>query len=214
MLSIRFLRSGKKNQPFFRIVVVDSRKSSTGGRFLEILGFYNPLTKERKANEERIKYWLSVGAKPSDTVHNLLIKEGLIKEDKIAVHSTKKSKKNAEKEAKKAKEAPKEAVGQVPVGEEPVKQESTPVPESVGSELAAKEKPPATEEQKPEAPVDSEPVSEEVQKEEPVNPEEIKEEQSEIETTSPEEEKEETKEEIVKEEDKTEEKKEAEGQPQ
>ena len=93
MLSIRFFRTGKKNQPFFKIVVTDRRNAPRGGRFLETVGFYNPITKEKQIKKERIEYWISVGAQPSDTVHNLLIKEGVLTGDKIAVH--KKSKKEA-----------------------------------------------------------------------------------------------------------------------
>ena len=94
MLVIRFFRIGKKNQPCFKIVVTDKRKPPRGGIFLEEVGFYNPLTKERILNKERIKYWLSIGACPSATVYNLLIKEGVIKGKKKAVH---KEKKGAEK---------------------------------------------------------------------------------------------------------------------
>ncbi|MCK4520523.1 30S ribosomal protein S16 [Candidatus Parcubacteria bacterium] len=105
MLVIRFLRTGKKNQAFFRIVVTDKRNPPKAGRFLEILGFYNPLTKEKKIKTERIQHWISNGAKPSDRVHNLLISEGVIKGKKIAVHSTtKKKKKEGEKPEKKPKE--------------------------------------------------------------------------------------------------------------
>ena len=100
MLVIRFLRVGKKNQPFFRIVVTDKKNPPRGGRFLEILGFFNPLTKEKKLKEERIKYWLGVGAQPSARVHNLLIQEKIIEGKKIDVH--KKAKKvKKEKEPKK-----------------------------------------------------------------------------------------------------------------
>lgn len=95
MLVIRFLRTGKRNQPFFRIVVTDKKNPPRGGRFLEILGFFNPLTKEKKIRVERVNYWLSVGAQTSDRVHNLLIKEGIIKGKKKPVH--KKSKKKEEK---------------------------------------------------------------------------------------------------------------------
>ncbi len=104
MLVIRFLRRGKKNQPFFRIVVTDKRNPPQGGRFLEILGFYNPLTKEKKVKTERVKYWLSVGAQPSDTVYNLLISEGVIKGKKLPVHS--KAKKGKEGSASDSVSAP------------------------------------------------------------------------------------------------------------
>jgi small subunit ribosomal protein S16 len=91
MLMIRLLRVGKKNQPLFKIVVTEKKQSPRGGRFVEQVGFYNPFKKERKIINDRIKYWLSVGAKLSDTVHNLLIQEKIIEGKKIAVH--KKSKK-------------------------------------------------------------------------------------------------------------------------
>jgi len=100
MLTIRLLRKGKKNQPSFRIVVVDKKKSVKSGLYTEDIGFLNPLTKERKINIERAKYWLSVGAKPSSTVYNLFVNEKIIEGKKIPVH--KKSKKQEEsKEVKK-----------------------------------------------------------------------------------------------------------------
>ena len=92
MLAIRFLRIGKKHQPSYKIVVIDKRRSPKSSKFIEQLGFYNPLTKEKGINKERIQYWLSQGAQPSDTVHNLLVKEGLIEGKKISVHSRKQKK--------------------------------------------------------------------------------------------------------------------------
>lgn len=94
MLVIRFIRVGKKNQPSFKIVVADKRRSSKSSRFVEEVGFYNPLTKKRILKKERVQYWISNGAKPSPTVYNLLIKDGIMEGKKIAVH--KKSKKPAE----------------------------------------------------------------------------------------------------------------------
>ncbi len=90
MLRIRFQRIGKKNQPFFRLVVVDKNSPPQGGRF-EKLGWLNPLTKERKLEAERVKYWLSVGAQPTDRVYNWLIDEGILSGKKKAVHARKKS---------------------------------------------------------------------------------------------------------------------------
>jgi small subunit ribosomal protein S16 len=92
MLTIRFLRQGKKHQPFFKIVVTDKRRSPKSGKFIEEVGFYNPITKEKGFKRERIKYWLSQGVDTSDSVHNLLVKEGIIQGKKIPVHSTKKKK--------------------------------------------------------------------------------------------------------------------------
>jgi small subunit ribosomal protein S16 len=102
MLVIRLFRVGKKNQPVFKIVVTDKRRPPRGGRFLEQVGFYNPLTKEKNINKERIKYWMSVGAKPSATVYNLLIQEKVVKGKKISVH--KKAKKKEEKIEEKTEE--------------------------------------------------------------------------------------------------------------
>ena len=75
-LKIRLSRGGAKKQPFYRIVVADSR-SPRDGRFIERLGTYNPMVAKDSENritlkEERIKYWLSQGAKPSDRVARFL----------------------------------------------------------------------------------------------------------------------------------------------
>src|SRR4030042_5631553 len=87
MMVIRLFRIGKKNQPSFKLVITDKRSSSTGGRFVEEVGFYNPLTKEKVLKQDRIKYWLSVGAQPSPTILNLLISEKILEgKKKIDVH--------------------------------------------------------------------------------------------------------------------------------
>lgn len=112
MLKIRLQRTGKKNQPFFRIVVTDKNNPPRGGRAVEILGFFNPKTKEKKINSERAKYWLSVGAQASDRVHNMLVGEGIIKAEKKPVHAKPKKKEEAEtteqKETPKPEEKPEE----------------------------------------------------------------------------------------------------------
>ena len=79
MLRIRLRRTGKKKQPQYRLVVADQR-APRDGKFVEIVGHYNPRSNPKAlvVKEERIKYWLSVGAQPSETVHRLLHKEGLI----------------------------------------------------------------------------------------------------------------------------------------
>ncbi len=91
MLVIRLRRRGKKNQPFFNVIVIDKRKSAKGGRAVEILGFVNPLTKRRSLKAERAQYWLSKGAKPSDTIHNLFVEEKIIDAKKIHVARVKKT---------------------------------------------------------------------------------------------------------------------------
>ncbi len=79
MVKIRMKRMGMKKEPFYRIIVIDSR-SARDGRAIEELGYYNPITEpsELKVNAERAKYWLGVGAQPSDTVRGLLKKSGVI----------------------------------------------------------------------------------------------------------------------------------------
>ena len=74
---IRLQRHGRKKRPFYRVVVADSR-SSRDGRFIEKIGYYNPISEpaEISINEERALYWLKVGAKPSDTAKSLLRKTG------------------------------------------------------------------------------------------------------------------------------------------
>jgi small subunit ribosomal protein S16 len=73
MLAIRLRRAGSKNRPFFRVVVTES-KSARDGRFVEVLGHYNPRTKPETVdvNRERLAHWLRVGARPSDTVRTLV----------------------------------------------------------------------------------------------------------------------------------------------
>jgi len=77
--TIRLKRVGKKNQPGYRIVVIDRRKDSRGD-YLESLGNYNNRMRPKvlQINEERAKYWLKVGAQPSDTVKGLFRQKGII----------------------------------------------------------------------------------------------------------------------------------------
>ena len=73
MVKLRLARMGRKKRPFYRVVAADS-KSPRDGKFIEILGTYNPMTKPSTVNlkRERIEYWIGVGAQPSDTVKRLL----------------------------------------------------------------------------------------------------------------------------------------------
>jgi small subunit ribosomal protein S16 len=73
MLAIRLRRAGSKNRPFYRVVVTESR-SAREGRFVEVLGSYNPRTKPETLNidRDRLTHWLKAGAKPSDTVRTLV----------------------------------------------------------------------------------------------------------------------------------------------
>ncbi|AFM22153.1 MAG TPA: 30S ribosomal protein S16 [Acetomicrobium flavidum] len=78
VVRIRLARHGRKKRPFYRLVVADSR-SPRDGKFIEMIGSYNPLTDpaEVKVDEERAIYWLKVGAQPSDTARSLLRKAGV-----------------------------------------------------------------------------------------------------------------------------------------
>ena len=85
MLKIRLQRIGRINMPSFRIIVAEHTRGPKTGNIVEKVGTYNPKTKERKLEAARIKYWLSVGAKASGTVHNMLISEGVITGKKMNV---------------------------------------------------------------------------------------------------------------------------------
>ena len=78
-VKIRLRRMGQKKAPFYRIIVADSR-SPRDGRFIEEIGYYNPLTDpaEIKIDEEAAKKWIGNGAQPTDTVRDLLKKQGII----------------------------------------------------------------------------------------------------------------------------------------
>lgn len=80
-VKIRLARHGAKKRPFYRIVVAES-ESPRDGRFLEIVGTYNPLQDPAAVTlkNDRVKYWMDQGALPTDTVKNLLKKETIAKE--------------------------------------------------------------------------------------------------------------------------------------
>lgn len=152
MVSMRLIRMGRTKAPTYRLVVQDKRRAP-GARFLEILGHYNPRSKEKALvfKQDRVEYWLSVGAQPSDTVHNLLIREGVIKSDKKkpSVHVTKKRKAKMDEKKAEAESAQKEA-------EEAAKAEAEETPAEAPAEEAKEEAPAesAAEETKEEAPAE------------------------------------------------------------
>lgn len=97
MLKIRMQRTGRNKAASYRIVVVEHTSSPTSGKYVEKVGTYTPgVKKARVINAERVTYWMSVGAKPSDTVHNMLVSEGIIKAPKINVLPKNKNKKKPE----------------------------------------------------------------------------------------------------------------------
>jgi small subunit ribosomal protein S16 len=126
MLKIRLQRTGRKNDPSFRAVCVDSRKGPKAGKHTELLGSYDPKQNRIAIKGERVKYWISNGAQVSDTMHNLLVKEGIIKGKKIHVAKEKKKeeakaevKTDLSAEASAEAEAPKEVSNEVKLRQKP-----------------------------------------------------------------------------------------------
>jgi len=143
MLVIRLSRTGKKKQPTYRVVVQEKQRDPWGTS-VEIVGNYNPLTSPSTLNlkEDRIKHWLSVGAQPSDTMHNLLIDAGLIEGKKV--RATTHDKKEPAPAEEKAKEAPTE--------DKPA--EEAPAPEPKAEEAPTEEEPKAEEPKEEEKPAE------------------------------------------------------------
>lgn len=106
MLKIRLERVGRVHEPSFRLVLTESKNSTKTGRFKEILGSYDPRKSTDSLKAERIKYWLSQGASPTPTVHNLLVRHKVIIAKKIHVAG---ASKNEEKEVSKADAKEKDA---------------------------------------------------------------------------------------------------------
>ncbi|MES2931054.1 MAG: 30S ribosomal protein S16 [Patescibacteria group bacterium] len=101
MLKIRLQRTGRKNDPSFRVLLTDSKNSAKSGKFKEILGSYNLKSGEILFKKERVAHWIKNGAQVSETVHNFLVAQKLIEGKKKNVLS-KKSPTKARKELKKA----------------------------------------------------------------------------------------------------------------
>lgn len=153
MLKIRLSRVGKKSQPSFR-VVVQEHTSAVKGKFIEELGHYRPVTKDKGfvLNLERVNYWLSKGAQPSDSMAVLLKKENVPGMEKyIAPRDKQKKSKNPEekdKAAAPAVQAQPAKTEEVPAAtpepeakpEEPVKPEEAPAPATPEQPAQSEEK--------------------------------------------------------------------------
>ena len=89
MVKIRLRRTGKTKQPSYRVVVADSR-SPRDGKFIEIIGHYNPIRQPKilEINADRARYWLGVGAQPTDTVVTLLKRVSVLDEQGKVVPAT------------------------------------------------------------------------------------------------------------------------------
>jgi small subunit ribosomal protein S16 len=84
MLSIKLQRIGRKHQPSYRLVVAEAR-SKMAAPPVEDLGSYHPVSKATAFKKDRIAYWLGIGAQPTTSAHNLLVKQGVVKGKAIAV---------------------------------------------------------------------------------------------------------------------------------
>ena len=150
-LRIRLSRGGAKKRPYYRIVVADSRKARDG-RYIERLGTYNPMVAKDhpdrlNTDDERIKYWLGVGALPSNRVARFLSDKGLV--DKPAIPEQTKQhlpraktlerQKEAEEKAKAAAEAPAEEAKAEEAPAVKAKAEEAPAEEAKAEEAPAEE---------------------------------------------------------------------------
>tara|TARA_B100002052_G_scaffold246897_1_gene233133 strand:- start:238 stop:741 length:504 start_codon:yes stop_codon:yes gene_type:complete len=135
MLTIRLARSGAKKRPFYHVSVADSRMPRDG-RFVERVGYYNPIASGQEVrlelDLERIDYWIGQGAQPSDRVLNLL------KQNKETPEQT--EKRLAAKEVKRQKKLAKKLAEKEPVAEEAAAEEA-PAEEAAAEEAAAEEAP-------------------------------------------------------------------------
>lgn len=109
MLKIRLQRIGKKNQAYFRLVVLEHTVKPKG-RYLELLGSYDPHKNIINAKKDRIEYWISKGAKLSPTANNLLVDRNILAGKKVLAWKPKK--KDQKNEPAPAKEKPKETEAQ------------------------------------------------------------------------------------------------------
>ena len=85
MLKIRLQRTGRKNDPHFRLIVTESARKPKTTQFTEIIGTYDVKAGVFEAKKDRVEHWTSVGAQMSPTVHNLLVTKGVLAGKKINV---------------------------------------------------------------------------------------------------------------------------------
>lgn len=148
MLKIRMQRTGRKNDPSFRVVVAEHTRSPKAGNFLERLGSYNPKSKERILNAERITYWMSKGAQASGTMHNMLISAGIITGKKVNVLPKKTPIVKESQEPVAGSQQPEEAATEAEALAEETPSSEAPTTEEAPTEEAPAEEP-APEEEKP-----------------------------------------------------------------
>ncbi len=134
MLAIKLSRIGKKNQPHYRLIICEKGRDPFG-EALEILGDYNPHSKNLQVKGERVKYWISKGAQMTPTINNLLVEKKIIEGKKVKAS---KNPKNTEIAEEPKEEAPKEAA---PAPKAPEAQASAPSEEPKEEKKAAEDKP-------------------------------------------------------------------------
>lgn len=117
MLMIRFQRIGRKNDPAFRIVVLEKTSGPKAGSYVDLVGTYNPKTKQVTLKPDAILSWMGKGAQVSPSLHNLLVKEGVLEGKKFAVVSKKNLEKNQGKVEKAGAAAPATAAVETPATE-------------------------------------------------------------------------------------------------
>lgn len=138
MLTIRLSQVGKKNKKMFRLIVSEKTKDPFGDS-LEILGSYNPHSKDLQVKADRVKHWIENGAELSPTVHNLLVEKKVIAGKKVTSSSI--SKKRNEKITKKQEDVKKAAAdkaAKAAAAEEAAKAAEAPAEEPVAEETAEK----------------------------------------------------------------------------
>jgi len=168
MIKIRLSRGGTKKRPVYKVVIADSRRARDG-RFIEKVGFFNPLLpkdkKERVGLEaERIKYWLGQGAQPTTRVARILGENGIIA---MPANGSNPNKAIPKKERK--KEGDEAAPAAAPAAEAAPKAEAAPVAEAPKEEVPKAEAAPVAEALKEEAPkAEAAPVAEAPKEEAPV----------------------------------------------
>lgn len=119
MLAIRFQRIGRRNDPSFRIIVSEKARSPKAGNPLEVVGSYDPITKNTIIKEDRVRHWIGQGAELSGTVNNLLITKGVIEGKKVNVLRKRNiPKKEEETKAETPAAIPAEAAPAAPPSEE------------------------------------------------------------------------------------------------
>jgi len=147
MLKIRLQRVGRKHDPSFRIVLTDSKNGPKSGKFLEILGHYDPKKDIRKVNGERVKELMATGAQVSDTVYNILVSEKVIEGKKINVLPRKSPIVDEEKLKAEAEAAEAKAEGE----EEEVKNEAETSSETPEADTTKEDETEQSDEEKEEA---------------------------------------------------------------